>query len=351
MLLLALLMGAHPGGDGHGHDHGHHHNHGNPADLADYIAKMEDPARDAWQKPDEVLRALGVSAGQTVCDIGAGPGYFTLRFAKAVGEAGRVYAVDVEPEMLEALGQRLSSAGVRNVTPVFALPDHALLPERSCDLAVIIDTFHHFPDGIAYLRQLARAVKPGGRIVNIDFHKRDLAVGPPFDHKIAREDFLGRAEAAGLRVIAEPTFLPHQYFLVMQPAGDARATELSHALTILAVGDLPRAVRFYAGFGWRRGVDTPVYVEFAMPGGQRLGLYQRESFGKNTGQVPAQISAKDLAPTELYFYATDVEAAVATLRKAGARELDPLRRRDWGDEAAYFADPDGNVIVVARPMP
>lgn len=120
-----------------------------------------------------------------------------------------------------------------------------------------------------------------------------------------------------------------------------------HALTILAVADVQRAARFYASFEWRRDVDTPVYVEFTLPGGQRLGLYQREAFGKNTGQVPAQIPEGQLAPTELYFYTDDIDAAIKTLHEAGARELSPVRRRDWGDVAAYFADPDGNVLVVA----
>jgi len=123
-----------------------------------------------------------------------------------------------------------------------------------------------------------------------------------------------------------------------------------HALTILAVSDLERAKRFYAAaFGWPRTVEVPVYVEHELPGGMRLGLYERTAFGANTGQVPAPIAAGALAPTELYFYADDVPAAMARLVAAGARELSPLSLRPWGDHAAYFADPEGNVLVVARP--
>ena len=86
--------------EGHGH-------HGNPEDLAGYVAKMEEPSRDEWQKPDEVLRLLDVKPGQTACDIGAGPGYFALRLARAVGPRGHVFAVDVEPRMLDVLRDRI----------------------------------------------------------------------------------------------------------------------------------------------------------------------------------------------------------------------------------------------------
>ncbi|HZS41598.1 MAG TPA: class I SAM-dependent methyltransferase [Polyangia bacterium] len=191
-----------------------HAKHGNPDDLAGYVAKMEDPSRDAWQKPDEVLRALALAPGQTVCDIGAGPGYFALRLARA---GQHVLAVDVEPRILEVLRERIVKAGARGVTPILALPDDPLLPPASCDLILIVDTFHHFPDGAAYLARLARALEPGGRVVNIDFHKRELPVGPPPDHKVAREEFLAIAARAGFTVDAEPTFLPYQYFLILKP--------------------------------------------------------------------------------------------------------------------------------------
>ena len=181
--------------------------------MARYLAKLEDPERAEWQKPDEVVAALGVSAGQTVCDIGAGPGYFSLPLARVLGSAGRVLAVDVEPRMLQALRERLAKAGLRNVTPILGLPDDALVPDGSCDLILIVDTFHHFPDGVGYLQRLGRALRPGGRLVNIDVHKREVPIGPPVAHLISREDFLDKARAAGFTLEREETFLPHQYFL------------------------------------------------------------------------------------------------------------------------------------------
>jgi ubiquinone/menaquinone biosynthesis C-methylase UbiE len=193
----------------------HHGHHGNPDDLDGYIAKMEEPARDEWQKPDEVVRALALSPAAVVCDVGAGPGYFALRIARAV-DKGRVFAVDVEPRMLERLRERIAKAGARNLTPVLALDDDPLLPKAACDLVLVVDTFHHFSDGAAYLRRLGESLRPGGRLVNIDFHKRELPVGPRLEHKVAREDFLAQAKRAGFEVIDEPTFLPYQYFLTLK---------------------------------------------------------------------------------------------------------------------------------------
>jgi len=190
-----------------------HGGHGNPADLGAYTAALLDPKRDAWQKPDEVVKALGLSPGQVVCDVGAGPGYFTLRLADAVGPSGHVYAVDVEAPLLVALRERLGAA--RQVTPVLSVEDDPLLPPDACDLVLLVDTFHHFPDGVAYLWRLASSLRPGGRIVNIDFHRRETPVGPPLAKRVAREDFLAAAASAGLSVTAEHDFLPHQYFLVL----------------------------------------------------------------------------------------------------------------------------------------
>jgi ubiquinone/menaquinone biosynthesis C-methylase UbiE len=195
----------------------HKDRHGNPADLEGYIARMEEPSRAGWQKPDEVVHALGLRGGQVACDVGAGPGYFSLRLARAVGEDGHVYAVDVEPRILAVLRDRLRDSGARNVTPVLSLPDDSLLPAGRCDLILIVDTYHHFPDGPAYLRRLARALKSGGRIANVDFHKRELPVGPPPEHKVAREAFLADAAAAGLQLVQEHDFLPYQYFVVLAP--------------------------------------------------------------------------------------------------------------------------------------
>ena len=118
---------------------------------------------------------------------------------------------------------------------------------------------------------------------------------------------------------------------------------------ILAVEDLGRAAGFYCSvFAWPVEVEAPVYVEFALPGGMRLGFYDRRAFAANTKQTPHPRPAAALASTELYLYPLDLEAVAARLHDAGARCLSPLAPRDWGEEAVYFADPDGNVLVLAR---
>jgi catechol 2,3-dioxygenase-like lactoylglutathione lyase family enzyme len=123
-------------------------------------------------------------------------------------------------------------------------------------------------------------------------------------------------------------------------------------LVILAVADLPRAVAFWrAALELEPRVQVPTYVELPLPGGLALGLYERQGFGRNTGELPARPEPGGIQPTELYFRCDDLDAAIARLERAGARCLSPRAPRDWGDEAAYFADPDGNVVVVARPLP
>ena len=195
-----------------GHEHDRYRN---PADMEDYLRRLEGSERAEWQKPDESVEALGLRPGDTACEIGAGPGYFALRLARA---AGHVFAVEVHPRMLEVLRERIAAAGVSNVTPVLGLQDDPLLPPASCDLALIVNTFHHFPDGVLYLRRVMRSLKPGGRLVNIDFHERELPVGPPPEQKLSRDAFLRIAGEAGLLLDREHTFLPWQYFLELKPA-------------------------------------------------------------------------------------------------------------------------------------
>ena len=125
-------------------------------------------------------------------------------------------------------------------------------------------------------------------------------------------------------------------------------TTVHHVLTILAVEEVETSAAFYrAAFGWTPSVDTPVYVEFTLDDGQRIGLYQREGFGQNTGQVPMRVPQGQLAPTELYFYTDDLDDAIARIEEAGGLLLSARSLRPWGDDAAYFADPSGNVLVLA----
>jgi len=214
---------------GHGHQHGHHGHghrpadpakrdrHGNPEDLAAYLDRLESPERAAWQKPDELVAALGLHPGAVACDVGAGPGYFALRLARAVGPGGRVYGVDVDPRMVQLLGERAAAAGLGNVVPLLA-PGGDGLPPEPCDLILLVNAFHHFPDGPAYLARLAGALKPGGRVALVEFHEGELPVGPPPELRMTRAAIDAAVRAAGLRLVASPGFLPYQHVLLLARA-------------------------------------------------------------------------------------------------------------------------------------
>jgi arsenite methyltransferase len=183
-------------------------------DSKAYIASLEDPARDAYQKPHEVVTALDLKPGDVVADIGSGSGYFALRFAQHVGATGRVYAVDISPDMILHLNQRIRDVGLDNVRTILALPDDPLLTPRSINDIFICDTWHHIENHAQYLGRLKTALKPGGQVIIIDFQKKPTPVGSPPEMRIAREDVIKEFAANGFRLIKEHTFLPYQYFLI-----------------------------------------------------------------------------------------------------------------------------------------
>jgi arsenite methyltransferase len=185
-------------------------------DSKAYIAMLEDPARDAYQKPHEVLMALGLKDGDRVADIGSGAGYFTLRFAAHVGDRGMVYGVDINPDMKAHLDEHLRAAGLKNVRTILARPDDPLLP-AAVDKIFICDTWHHIGDHPRYLAILRTSLRPGGQVIIVDYQKKPMETGPPMEMRIAREDVVREFEENGFRLAKEHTFLPLQYFLVFEP--------------------------------------------------------------------------------------------------------------------------------------
>lgn len=183
------------------------HQHHPPRDAAEYAKVLETPDRDAWQKPHDVIMALKIRSDEAIADLGAGSGYFTRRFAN---HAATVYAVDIDPKLLAMI----EKAGAKNVKPVLATPDDPKLPPASVDTIFICDVLHHIENRPAYYAKLAKALKPGGRIVNIDFQKRKLPVGPPETMKLSEEEVIKEFAAAGFKKTAAHTMLPYQYFLV-----------------------------------------------------------------------------------------------------------------------------------------
>jgi arsenite methyltransferase len=183
-------------------------------DSKAYIAVLEDPARDAYQKPHEVVESLGIKEGETIADIGAGSGYFAFRFSRHVGPSGRIYAVDIDPDMILYMNRRIRDMQIKNVVTVLSAPDDPLLMDQSVDRFFICETWHHIQNQAQYLTLMKEMLKPGGQVIMIDFQKRDLPVGPPAEMKIARGDLIRQMQANGFRLEKENTFLPYHYFLI-----------------------------------------------------------------------------------------------------------------------------------------
>jgi predicted methyltransferase len=189
----------------------HQHSFG---DAEKWAHVFDDPKRDEWQKPHEVIKALALEPDAVVADIGAGTGYFAARLANMLPQ-GTVYGVDVEPDMVKYLGERAKREGLRNLKPVAASADDARLPEK-VDLILLVDVYHHIENRERYFRRLAASLKPGGRVAVIDF-RLDSPEGPPKASRIAPERVKADLAKAGYVLEKEHGFLPRQYFLMFRP--------------------------------------------------------------------------------------------------------------------------------------
>ena len=201
-----------------GHDpahHGHHAEHADHgfADATKWAAVFDAPERDAWQRPDDVVRLLGVGPGLIVADVGAGTGYFERRLSHAVGSSGRVYALDTEPDMIAHLEERARREMWRGVEPRLVKADDPELGEAQVDRILIVDTWHHLPDRASYARKLARALRAGGRLAVVDFTP-EAPMGPPPAMRLAADAVAAELTAAGLEVTVATEELPHQYVVL-----------------------------------------------------------------------------------------------------------------------------------------
>lgn len=183
-------------------------------DIEKWVALFEDPERAQWQKPGEVVQKLSLQAGDVIADIGAGTGYFTRLFAKAVGPQGTAFGLDIEPSMVTYMEKDARQLGLDNYVPRLIKPDDAELSPQSVNVIFMCNTLHHLEDRISYLTRLSQSLKPGGRIVIVDFYKKPLPVGPAPHMKLSRDDVITEFEKAGYRLQRSLDFLPYQYFLV-----------------------------------------------------------------------------------------------------------------------------------------
>ena len=176
------------------------------------------PSRDAWQYPNKVIAELAIQPGQHVADLGAGGGYFTFRIADAVGNTGKVYAVDIDPGMTADLQERAAKDGYRNVEVILAEPNDPRLPEDSVDLVFTCDTYHHLEDRTAYFARLQKSLRPKGRVAIIDHSGSAGLFVRLFGHFTPSSVIRSEMEAAGYKLDREYTFLPRQSFVVFSRA-------------------------------------------------------------------------------------------------------------------------------------
>jgi arsenite methyltransferase len=184
--------------------HQHH-----PPSSDEYAKVLDDPSRDEWQKPHDVVMALNLKPAESIADIGAGTGYFARRFAN---HAGKVYAVDIDEKLLAIAGNHAPA----NLKTMVAAPDDPRLPRRSVDTVFFCDVLHHIENRPAYYAKIAEALKPGGRVVVIDFHEKPLPVGPPPSMKLSDNAVIEEFQRAGFKLSKRLDTLPYQYFLFFE---------------------------------------------------------------------------------------------------------------------------------------
>ena len=179
---------------------------------------LERPEREAEEEPSRAIEALGLRAGMTVADIGAGSGYYTVRMARKVGPEGKVYATDIQVGMLSLLMRRAKQEQIPNIVPVLGAVDDPKLPPGSLDLALMVDVYHELSAPQAFVRRLREALKPDGRLVLIEFRKEDPRVPIREEHKMSVAQVRQELSADGYAIDEVIDILPWQHIIVLKVA-------------------------------------------------------------------------------------------------------------------------------------
>jgi ubiquinone/menaquinone biosynthesis C-methylase UbiE len=178
-------------------------------------AWLERSSRTVEEHPDQVVAAMALTQDASVADIGAGTGYFTFRLASLVPE-GRVFAVDIQPEMLTILEKRIARRGITNVVPVLGAIDDPRLPEASVDAVLLVDAYHEFAYPFEMMQAIVRSLRPQGRVFLIEYRGEDPRIPIKPLHKMTQDQAIREVEAVGLRWVETRDFLPTQHFMVFE---------------------------------------------------------------------------------------------------------------------------------------
>jgi predicted methyltransferase len=170
--------------------------------------------REVEEDPDLAVRLLRIPRGATVADVGAGSGYMTVRLAKAVGPAGKVYANDLQPGMLQLLEKTIAREKLTNVTPILGTIDDPRLPAEAIDLAIMVDVYHEFSQPQVMLQKIKAALKPGGRLVLLEYRAEDPEVPILPDHKMTKAQVKLEVEHEGFKQQRVFDDLPRQHLIV-----------------------------------------------------------------------------------------------------------------------------------------
>jgi ubiquinone/menaquinone biosynthesis C-methylase UbiE len=179
---------------------------------------LDRPERVAEEEPDKAIAALAIRTGATIADVGAGSGYMTIKLAAAVGPNGRVFATDVQPEMIEKLRARVNASKLGNVTPVLSTTNDPQLPDSAIDLILMVDVYHELAEPQQMLRKMRRALKPSGRLVLLEYRKEDPSIPIREEHKMTVADAKAEVEAEGYHLASVIETLPRQHILIFTVA-------------------------------------------------------------------------------------------------------------------------------------
>jgi SAM-dependent methyltransferase len=178
---------------------------------------LERPEREREEQPEHMLDVLELREGDTVADVGAGSGYYTERLARRVGARGRVIDTDIQPEMLAIIDRRVREKGLTNVETVLAIPSDARLPAGAIDLVLMVDVYHELPEPLVTLQQIARALRPNGRLALVEFRAEDPNVPIKTEHKMTLPQIEKELGAGSFRIDHVDESLPWQRVVIAKP--------------------------------------------------------------------------------------------------------------------------------------